>query len=466
MERAAHPTEKQRKYLADLISVNLKDVINPPRSRGEMSDLLSRVEANRYSTQARREIREQVAPAPQVDGALSELSERNVAIGRTQKQLRREVSASKRADFATRYGIQNASADPLDWPFWALIAGCAEWKVTPSIGTDYPYLGTSLQEAVQESTPPAPPAFVREVGVFYTETRLADATDDDAAPAAPGVTGAQLRKAVDEAVAEKLAKLADATKVTVQINDADMVEIDGLKHKAFDDVLELTVMRKPVMLIGPTGCGKSYLVEQVAEALDLPFYAINCSMGMSESKLTGLLLPSGEYIATDFIRAFEEGGVFLLDEIDAADPNVLLIMNTAIASGQMPLPLRKDAPVAQKHEDFTLVAAANTHGTGASRMFVGRNKLDDATLDRFRVGQMSLDYDRDLETQLVPDASWRERVWLIREKAADAELRRSISTRFLADGYDMISRAGWSPDKVIARLIEGWSADERSKVGL
>lgn len=467
MERNAHPTEKQRKYLADLIKVNLKDVINPPRTRGEMSDLISRIEANKYSTQLRRDVREHVAPAPQVDGPLNTLMENNVHIGRTQKALRRDVNVNDRAAFAARYGIQNAAADPLSWPFWALMAGCAEWNIKPAIGSSYPYLGSSLDVAVNESTPPAPPAFVREVGVFYAEDRLPSedgASKDASAPAA--VSPAALRKLVEEAVAERVAKLAEANKVTIQVGDAAPVTLDGAKHPAFDEVLDLAVCREPVMMIGPTGCGKSFLSEQVAEALDLPFYSINCSMGMSESKITGLLLPNGTYVPVDFVRAFEEGGVFLMDEVDAADPNVLLVMNNALASGILPLPTRMDAPVAKQHEDFVMIAAANTYGTGANRMYVGRNQLDDATLDRFRVGQVEMDYDRDLETRLVPDAAWRERVWLIRDKVQDATLDRSVSTRFMVKGWKMMNQRGWSADKLIGKLTSGWSAAERSKVGL
>jgi hypothetical protein len=46
-------------------------------------------------------------------------------------------------------------------------------------------------------------------------------------------------------------------------------------------------------------------------------------------------------------------------------------------------------------------AAANTYGTGADALYVGRNQLDAATLDRFYVVEM--DYDRKLEAKLAPE---------------------------------------------------------------
>ena len=80
------------------------------------------------------------------------------------------------------------------------------------------------------------------------------------------------------------------------------------------------------------------------------------------------------------------GGVFLFDEIDAADANVLLVVNSALANGRMSVPSRHDQPVAKKHSEFVCIAAANTFGRGADRVYVGRNELDEATLDRFRIG--------------------------------------------------------------------------------
>ena len=472
-DRNAHPTEKQRKYLADLLGINLKDLINPPRTRGEMSDLIGRMEANRYSVALRKEIKGLVAPEPQVEGVLAGLRENNIHITRTQKQLRTKVDAKSRAAVAARYGIVNASADPIDWPFWALLAGCAEWKIEPRMGRDYPYLGVTLGQAVADAKAPAPPMFVREAGVFYTETRLEGAgqgSDGKGAAGeaegaqAAGVSLAQLRKLVEEQVAARVAEIEAANRITVAIGGV-VRAIAGVKHKLFERVLQLAARRKPVLLIGPTGCGKSHLVGQAAEALGLPFYSINCTMGMSESKLLGLLLPNGDYIPTDFVRAYEEGGVFLMDEIDAADPNVLLIMNTALAQGVLPLPTRREAPVARRHPDFILVAAANTHGTGANRLFVGRNQLDDATLDRFRVGQIEMDYDRDLEARLVENRDLLETVWRVRDRVADAKVRRSVSTRFAIDAADMMA-AGWTKEQVLASLTSGWSADERTKAGL
>ena len=118
---------------------------------------------------------------------------------------------------------------------------------------------------------------------------------------------------------------------------------------------------------------------------------------MSESQILGRLVPAGEngqfvFLSTQFLDAYENGGVFLFDEIDAADPNVLLVINSALANGHLSVPSRHEKPTAARHPDFICIAAANTFGHGADRQYVGRNQLDESTLDRFRIGTVPMDY--------------------------------------------------------------------------
>lgn len=120
---------------------------------------------------------------------------------------------------------------------------------------------------------------------------------------------------------------------------------DGSKHPCFEKVLKLAGARRNILLIGPAGCGKTYLASQVAKALGLDFASISCSPGMSEAALLGRAIPNmntGEvvYQSTEFVRLYENGGVFLCDEMDSADPSVLLVLNQALANGQMTVPNR------------------------------------------------------------------------------------------------------------------------------
>lgn len=246
-------------------------------------------------------------------------------------------------------------------------------------------------------------------------------------------------------------------------------------HPAFREVLVLATLREHIFLPGPAGCGKSHLAEQVARELGLRFGFISCSAGMSESQLLGRMIPAGEdgafvFQTTEFLTCYEEGGVFLLDEIDAADANVLLILNSALANGHLAVPSRHGKPVAKKHKDFVLIAAANTFGTGADRQYVGRNQLDESTLDRFRVGTVPMDYDENLERKLVseklpgePGERFYARMVRYRSNIRRARLPRILSTRFIIKAARLVAEAGWDDAKVDSKLFAGWRPEEVSK---
>ena len=147
---------------------------------------------------------------------------------------------------------------------------------------------------------------------------------------------------------------------------------------------------------------------------DTPLYIVDKDASGSPRRRRCLLCQRSQ-----FVEFYEEGGLFLLDEIDAADANVLLVINQALANGHLPLPNRITNPQAKRHSDFVLIAAANTFGNDANRMYVGRNQLDESTLDRFRIGQVVMDYDRELEKSILADSDLLQRLWTIRRKAAD-----------------------------------------------
>ncbi|HPU07968.1 MAG TPA: AAA family ATPase [Thermogutta sp.] len=241
------------------------------------------------------------------------------------------------------------------------------------------------------------------------------------------------------------------------------------QHEAFAKVRQLAQLRVPIFLPGPAGCGKTHLAHQVAKALGLRFGTISCSAGMSEAAILGRRVPGhGGFIYEKslFVDLYENGGVFLFDEIDAADPNVLLIINSAVANGTLAVPARTEKPIAKRHPDFIIIAAANTFGRGADRLYVGRNTLDESTLDRFRLGTVPLDYDKQLENRLCPDKELLDAVWRIREAAGQAKLRRIVSTRFIKDAHMARVKLGWSLKTVINQLVLGWSDDELKLSGV
>ena len=74
----------------------------------------------------------------------------------------------------------------------------------------------------------------------------------------------------------------------------------------------------PVMLKGPTGCGKTRLVEFIADRAGVPLYTVSCHEDMTASDLLGRYVLTGgdtEWVDGPLTRAVREGGICYLDEI-------------------------------------------------------------------------------------------------------------------------------------------------------
>lgn len=183
-------------------------------------------------------------------------------------------------------------------------------------------------------------------------------------------------------------------KITTVI-DGKRVPMQGIQHERFETVLKFVANDEPVFLTGPAGSGKNVLCKQIAEALGLKFYFTNAVT--QEYKLTGFTDAMGNYQPTQFYQAFKNGGLFMLDEMDASIPEVLVILNAAIANRYFDFP----APIGyvEAHPDFRVIAAGNTVGTGADYQYVGRNQLDAASLDRFAV--VRVDYSEAIENSVA-----------------------------------------------------------------
>jgi MoxR-like ATPase len=212
------------------------------------------------------------------------------------------------------------------------------------------------------------------------------------------------------------------------------------RHQIFDALRAAVAAKVNVFLVGPAGSGKTTVAKQVAQSLQLPFH-FNGAL-QSEYKLTGFRDAHGKVHRTAFREAFERGGVYLFDEIDASQPTALLAFNAALANGMFDFPDRN----VQCHPDFRCIAAANTWGKGATMDYVGRNALDAATLDRFATLEMR--YDPALERRMALVAAkgydeladaWLEIVQKARALCLEHDLRHIVSPRATQQGLSLLA---------------------------
>lgn len=193
-------------------------------------------------------------------------------------------------------------------------------------------------------------------------------------------------KGMDEnAVQAIVEKGLEAFVKPVRLEIAGKVEkIEGLHHERFATLLKFVSAGVNTWIAGPAGSGKTTAVEFVAKHLGLPF-EFNGAID-SEHKLLGFVDANGRIVSRPFRKAFEEGGVYLFDEVDASMQAAVLAFNAALANGYADFPDKK----IDKHPNFRAVAAGNTWN-GQSSVYCGRAKQDAAFIDRFAYLEWPID---------------------------------------------------------------------------
>ena len=221
-------------------------------------------------------------------------------------------------------------------------------------------------------------------------------------------------------------------------------DIKGVVHEKLGDVLVATMMGKSVFMVGNAGTGKNVIAQQVAETLKLPFYFSNAVT--QEYKITGFTDANGVYHETPFYKAWTNGGVFMLDELDASIPDVLVILNAALSNGYMDFP----APIGnvKMHKDFHCIAAGNTYGLGADYEYVGRNVLDAASLNRFI--PIEIGYDPKIEEAMAKgDVELLAFAREYRKVAWKNGVKSICSYRNIANIADFATATEWDAAKIL-----------------
>ena len=250
---------------------------------------------------------------------------------------------------------------------------------------------------------------------------------------------AELEEFVSARISEALANLPKETKTVYIQSGKTLGSIDGNKHEYFDFVLDLIVCRECVYLWGEAGSGKSTAARQMARILDLPFYYLALNAQMTESKLIGYMDGKGEYIPSDFYRAYKNGGVFLLDELELGSGNLLGSLNGALANGSAAFPCGQ----VERHPDFVCIATGNTPALGATVQFSDRRALDGAVRDRFHFVEWNTD--KTLERQLAAQQfdgseSWVNWVQSVREFCKVSHPKITCTQRASISGAKLLER--------------------------
>lgn len=142
----------------------------------------------------------------------------------------------------------------------------------------------------------------------------------------------------------------------------------------------------PVLLKGPTGCGKTRFVEHMAEKLNRPVYTVACHDDLTASDLVGryLLNPEGTYWQDGpLTKAVKQGGICYLDEVVEARKDTTIVLHP-LSDHRRVLSIGQTGETIKAHDDFMLVVSYNP---GYQNVLKG---LKPSTRQRFVA--MSFDY--------------------------------------------------------------------------
>lgn len=143
----------------------------------------------------------------------------------------------------------------------------------------------------------------------------------------------------------------------------------------------------PAYISGPTGNGKSTMVEQICAKHKKPLIRVNLNMMTDEEQLIGsktLVEGNVEVVEGPVLIAMRNGTTLLLDEIDAGSANTLLCLQPILEGKPYYFKLKNEMIVPA--DGFNIIATANTKGKGSDDgRYIGTNILNEAFLERFAV---------------------------------------------------------------------------------
>jgi cobaltochelatase CobS len=275
---------------------------------------------------------------------------------------------------------------------------------------------------------------------------------------------------IEERVAELSsfieAKLAERQTITTfEVHRPDGTRINvGRTHRQLEELLSWVDAGCWPFLIGPAGSFKTSAATKVAEALGRPFHMDSMSEGKTPFDLLGFNDATGRGVHTELRKAWEHGGVFLADELDAGNANVLATLNALLSQ---PIAAFPDGMI-PRHEAFVFIAAGNTTGAGADMKFVGRNQLDGATLDRFVFVFWEIDEDFEVYVAGDDQREWTHYVQKCRRAAAACGITENVvfaTPRASINGAKALRRGKLSRPQVEQALLWGrLSAEDAAKV--
>ncbi len=234
------------------------------------------------------------------------------------------------------------------------------------------------------------------------------------------------------------------------MSDVDITQFKVKKEPYYQPVADEVELydaayaaRMPMMLKGPTGCGKSRFVEYMAWKLGRPLITVACNEDMTASDLVGRFLldkDGTKWQDGPLTTAARMGAICYLDEVVEARQDTTVVIHP-LTDHRRTLPLDKKGELIEAHPDFQLVISYNPGYQSLMK------DLKQSTKQRF--GGLDFDYPKEnIETEIVVkesgvDGDTAQKLVQIAQRARNLKghgLDEGISTRLIVYAGNLINK--------------------------
>jgi len=228
-------------------------------------------------------------------------------------------------------------------------------------------------------------------------------------------------------------------------------------------------MDLPVLIKGPTGCGKTRFIEYMGEKLNRKVYTVVCHDDLSAADLVGrhLIDENGTYWQDGpLTKAVREGGICYLDEIIEARKDTTVVLHS-LADYRRVLPIDRTGEVIEAHPDFMLVVSYNP---GYQNVLKG---MKPSTKQRF----ISLEFNYpkpDIEEKVIVkesgvDTKVAQKLVSIATEIRnldETDIQEAVSTRLLVYAAKLIVKGFDSYDACMHTIVQSLSDEKEVLVVL
>jgi MoxR-like ATPase len=281
--------------------------------------------------------------------------------------------------------------------------------------------------------------------------RTREQIEADKLAAAEGLSG------VVESISETAEAAVDKALGLTTVSAMDAHEILGQ-----DDIKKMLVIaaerNMPVMLVGDTGCGKTSIVKNVADDMGHDWVRFNLTGETTVDDFVGkYVLENKKTVWQDgiLLQAMRQGKWLIVDEINAALPEILFALHSLLDDDKFVVVAQKDGEVVKPHEDFRFFATMNPVDE-----YAGTKDLNKAFKSRFNmIIDMHYPYPN-IETEVVSKKGG------IDETMAAQIVDTGVSIRKAKENNDVYYTCSTRDLIMWAKLVDALGMDEAFKVSI